>query len=128
MELTPFVIYVIMSAGSIAGVFVLLGLAIAVSVLIHMCIKLCDISARENTSRNQDNADERAVICRHLVPGILAVALCFMVAILSPTTKTLATMYAVPAAIKLADGLELDDTAKKMVAAVNKLLDEYAKK
>lgn len=47
------------------------------------------------------------------------------VATLTPSSKTLVTMFAVPTLIQVADDVELDETAKKSIAAVNKLLDAY---
>jgi hypothetical protein len=42
-----------------------------------------------------------------------------------PSTKTLITVFAVPTLAQVADDVQLDETAKKSVEAVNKLLDAY---
>lgn len=42
-----------------------------------------------------------------------------------PPTKTLVTVFSVPTLIQAANSLELDETAKKSISAVNKLLDAY---
>lgn len=118
-DLTPFTIYLIMQANSVLKIFVFgmvasglvsaiffIGVFIAMSEEDHGALKTCK---------------------RILKLSVPVVIFCILALGIFPSTKTLVTMYAVPAAIKVADGLELDDTAKKSVKAVNKLLDAYLK-
>ncbi len=42
-----------------------------------------------------------------------------------PNTKTQIAMYGIPAAISITADIELDETARKSIEAVNKLLDTY---
>lgn len=45
--------------------------------------------------------------------------------VFAPSTKTLLTMYAVPAAIEVAKDNNIDKTAQKALKALDKVLDEY---
>lgn len=113
MELTPFTIYWIMQA-DIFRTVVALALAFGVILLIlSLPIQFAE------------NLPDIAKKMRRW--GIPILTISTLVIIFMPTTKTLVTMYGVPAVVKIAADVKLDETAKKSVAALNRLLDEYAK-
>jgi uncharacterized membrane protein len=117
MEITPTLIYFVMQASNIAGMFGLLSGVGAVIVVVSLF--------------NIDFASHKEEVAFHkrwLYGGIVSFVFFLLVAVAIPSTKTIVAMYGIPAAITVAKDVKLDATAKKAVASVNKLLDTYLEK
>lgn len=119
MELTPMTIYWIMQADSIRD---------AATGAFTLCAIVAGISAVVSFAATAEGAERLGLkACFFGLKVGAAAALGFAAMCFVPTTKTLVTMYGVPAAIEAAKGAELDEAARKAVGAVNKLLDDYLK-
>jgi hypothetical protein len=111
MEITPFEIYLIMQAAHVIVVFAVLGsfAGLGTAMLFFAAV----IGEEEQ---------HWPTIKYRLIPITLV---CFFLATVIPSTKTLIAMYGIPAAIQVAGDAELDETATKSIKAINKLLDTY---
>lgn len=105
-ELTPFLLYLLMQADSVKGLFIALTI---VSFLIGFAAFMCW-------------ADSDAPFWP-VRTAIITSAMSLILAVLTPSTNTVLVMYGVPAAIQAAQGLQLDDTAKRGLDALNRFLD-----
>ncbi len=118
-DLTPFTIYLIMQADVAIE---MLTFALFITGLFAVFFAFLYFYGGKEFEENW------RVLAGKMLPRIFSIgALILLVVGVSPSTKTLVAMYAIPSAITAANGLELDDTAKKSVKAVNKLLDAYLK-
>lgn len=122
MELSPFLIYIIMQADNVVHASIFLCMAFSAINGILLCIHLCNLTDGYNSSEERGNIAKRWL--KITFPILL---LSIFLTILMPRTNTLVAMYGIPAAIDVAQGLELDETAKKVVQSTNKLLDTYLK-
>lgn len=111
MELTPFEIYLIFTAGSLKTLFEVATLVLAMGCVIS--VAFCAIELGE------------------LPPRILAIpfasglVLSVILATALPSTKTLIAMYGIPAAIEGTKAVASSELGNKSYRALNKLLDEY---
>ena len=117
MEITPTLIYFVMQASNIAGMFGLLSGLSAVIVIVSLFN--IDFSWSEK---------EKAFHKKWMYGGCISFVVFLLVAVAIPSTRTVVAMYGIPAAITVAKDVKLDATAKKAVASVNKLLNTYLEK
>ncbi|MCR9214813.1 MAG: hypothetical protein NXI13_13940 [Proteobacteria bacterium] len=116
-DITPFEIYLIMQAdylrSGLMGLAVITALSSAVLFLIGAMVA--------GETEEPFSPTVKVIVISLLCVAILSVVL----RTFTPTTKTLIAAFGVPTAIKVADDIGVDDTARKSVQALNKLLDGY---
>jgi hypothetical protein len=123
-ELSPFVVYLIMQADTlIYATNGLLTLAFIIALGSFVCWMGHASDARSSHGSAHDAYVARA--CKRLFAGALvSVFMLSAVMMFAPKTNTLIAMYAIPPVVEMAQGLPLDDTARKTVEAVNRMLDK----
>ena len=127
--ISPWLIYLVLEADVLNKISAVLFFACSIPILVCgiavIAYHVDGSSTHRDEGRRKKEFESRDYMGRWL-KGFLAAGL-FMgaVTVVVPSTKTLMAMFAIPTIIQVADDVGLDDTAKKSVEAVNKLLEAY---
>jgi len=116
MDITPFDIYLIMQADS----------AVTAAAIILVFSSIIGVSSAVVSAACQDDPIHTAIFRKMFKLAVVPWIISLVLAIALPSTKTLIAMYGIPATIEMAEGLELDETAKKAVKGINAILDNMA--
>lgn len=115
MEISPWIIYWIMQADSILSMIETVALIFTIIAILALIFMTCP------------NSEIRRAARRVMVPCVFILSISGIGATFIPSSKTLATIIAVPTVIQIADDIQLDETAKKSVETINKTIDSVNK-
>lgn len=105
-------IYWVMQADTISGA------SVGFSVMLGMATAICALC----TTHPDDDVSSGPK--RWIKRVASAFIFCVLMAVFFPTTKTLLAMVGIPLGIQIAQGLELDTTAKRSVQLLNQYLEK----
>jgi hypothetical protein len=109
-ELSPFTLYLIFTAGSLKELIIVTTIVVGAASAAAGIFALVE--------------DEFGVLT-YAKAGLMAAAALALVAVLTPSTKTLIAMFGIPALVEGTKAVASSEVGEKSYRAVNKLLDEY---